>query len=84
MGKADESPEAVSQSLAAVRAGCQNGRNVRLSRVAELILMGKGGDEFARGRIPELAVLFRLPSNPSAVRTKSHVDDSILMGKARR
>ena len=44
--------------------------------------MVKGGDEPARGRIPELGAVIRAcRQDPSAVRTKRRVLDSILMGK---
>ena len=44
--------------------------------------MVKGGDQLARGRIPELGGFVRARrQDPSAVRTKRRVDDLILMGK---
>ena len=44
--------------------------------------MGKGGDELARGRIPELGGFVRAcRENPSTVRTKRRVLDLILMVK---
>src|SRR5271165_500144 len=44
--------------------------------------MGKGGEELARGRIPELGGLVRAcRQDPSTVRTKRHILNSILMGK---
>ena len=44
--------------------------------------MFKGSDELARGRIPELYAMIRTcRQDPSAVRTKRRVLNSILMGK---
>ena len=44
--------------------------------------MVKGGDELARGRIPELGSFVRAcRQDPSAVRTKRRVVNLILMGK---
>ena len=44
--------------------------------------MGTGGDELARGRIPELGGFVpACRQDPSAVGTKRRVVDSILMGK---
>ena len=44
--------------------------------------MVKGGDELARGRIPELGGLVRARrQDPSTVRTKRRVLDATLMGK---
>ena len=44
--------------------------------------MSKGGDELARGRIPELGGLVRAcRQDPSTVRTKRRVLDDTLMGK---
>ena len=44
--------------------------------------MGKGGDELARSRIPELGgFVCARRQDPSAVRTKRRVVDTILMGK---
>ena len=70
-------PEAASQSLAVLSVACrQDPSTVRTERrVAELILMGKGGHKLARDRIPELgAVIFRAcRQDPSAVRAKRRV-----------
>ena len=66
-------PEAASQSLAAVIRACrQDPSAVRTKRrVLNSILMGKGGDELARGRIPELGGFVRARrQDPSAIRTK--------------
>ena len=44
--------------------------------------MGKGNDELARGRVPELGGFIRARrENPSAVRTECSVADLILMVK---
>ena len=44
--------------------------------------MGKGGDELARGRIPELGGFVpACRQDPSAVRTKRRAVDAILMVK---
>ena len=44
--------------------------------------MGKGGDELARARIPELSgFVLACREDPSAVRTKRRVVDRILMNK---
>ena len=44
--------------------------------------MGKGGDELARGRIPELGGFVRARrQDPSTIRTKRRVVDTILMVK---
>ena len=66
-----------------IRARRQDPRTVRTKRhVLNGILMGKGGDQLARGRIPELGALIRASrQDPSAVRTKRRVIDRILMVK---
>ena len=80
-------PEAASQSLAvlsalAVRIRVPSGTK---RRVLDLILMVKGGDQLARGRIPELGGFVRAcRQDPSAVRTKRRVVDRILMVQRRR
>ena len=69
-------PEAASQSLAVLSAACrQDPSTVRTKRrVVNPILMGKGGDELARGRIPELGGFVRARrQDPSTVRTKRRV-----------
>ena len=77
-------PEAASQSLAvlsalAVRIRAPSGLN---AACVNSILMGKGGDELARGRIPELGGLVRARrQDPSTVRTKRRMIETILMGK---
>ena len=77
-------PEAASQSLAvlsalAVRIRAPSGLN---AASVTLILMIKGGDELARGRIPELGgFVFACRQNSSAVRTERRVVDLILMVK---
>ena len=77
-------PEAASQSLAvlsalAVRIRAPSGLN---AASINRILMVKGGDELARGRIPELGGLVRAcRQDPSTVRTKRRVVNRILMGK---
>ena len=77
-------PEAASQSLAvlsllAVRIRAPSGLNATSS---DLILMVKGGDELARGRIPELGGFVRARrQDPSTVRTERRVADLILMSK---
>src|SRR5260370_401826 len=44
--------------------------------------MVKGGDELARGRVPELGGVLRAGrQDPSTVRTERRVPDFILMGK---
>ena len=44
--------------------------------------MGKGNDEIARGRVPELGGFVRTRrEDPSAIRTERRVADLILMGK---
>ena len=81
------SPEAASQSLAvlsqlAVRIRAPFGTKRRLP---DTILMVKGGDELARGRIPELGGVVRARrQDPSTVRTKRRVLDLILMSQRRR
>ena len=66
-------PEAASQSLAvlsalAVRIRAPSGLNAALS---DRILMGKGSDELARGRIPELGGFVRARrQDPSTIGTK--------------
>ena len=77
-------PEAASQSLAVLSLlARQDPSTVRTKRrVVDLTLMSKGGDQLARGRIPELGGLVRAcRQDPSAVRTKRRVDDPILMSK---
>ena len=66
-----------------IRACRENSSAVRTElRVVDLIPMAKGGEEVARGRIPELGAMIRAcRKNPSAVRTKSRVVDLILMVK---
>ena len=77
-------PEAASQSLAvlsalAVRIRAPSGLN---AASVDTSLMIKGGDQLARGRIPELGGFVRARSqDPSTVRTKRRVVDTILMGK---
>ena len=77
-------PEAASQSLAvssalAVRIRAAVGTKHRFE---DLILMVKGGDVFARGRIPELGGFVRTGrQDPHTVRTKRGVVDCILMLK---
>ena len=45
-------------------------------------LMGKGGDQLARGRVPELGSFVpACRQDPSTIRTKHRPTDSILMGK---
>ena len=67
-------PEDASQSLAvlsrlAVRIRVPSGLN---AASLDLILMVKGGDELARGRIPKLGAAIRARrQNPSTVRTKA-------------
>ena len=80
-------PEAASQSLALlIRARRQDPRTVRTKRhVLNGILMIKGGDELARGRIPELGGFVRARrQDPSAVRTKRRVVDRYPDGQRRR
>ena len=45
-------------------------------------LMGKGGDQLAGGRVPELGSFVpACRQDPSTIRTKVHVNNRILMGK---
>ena len=77
-------PEAASQSLAvlsalAVRIRAPSGLN---AASIDPILMVKGGDQLARGRIPELGGVVRARrQDPSTVRTKRRMVDAILMAK---
>ena len=78
--------EAASQSLAvlsalAVRIRAPSGLNA----ASQTILMGEGGDELARGRIPELGGVIRAcRQDPSTVRTKRRVVDRSPDGQRRR
>ena len=78
-------PEAASQSLAvssalAVRIRAPSGLNAPLSD--PITRMGKGSDELARGRIPELrGIVCACRQDPSTIRTKRRVGNRILMGK---
>ena len=58
-----------------IRACRQDPSTVRTERrVVDAILMGKGGDELARGRIPELGGLVRARrQDPGAIRTKRRI-----------
>ena len=52
--------------------------------MVNLILMGKGREELARGLIPELGAVIRARrQDPSTVRTKSRILDATLMVKGR-
>ena len=77
-------PEAASQSLAvlsalAVRIRAPSGLN---AASIDRILVVKGGDELARGRIPELGGFVHARcQNPGTVRTKCRIVDRILVVK---
>ena len=52
--------------------------------VADTVLVGKAGNQFARDRIPELGgFVCARRENPGAVGTKDRILDAILMGKGR-
>ena len=77
-------PEAASQSLAVRVSACrQDPSTVRTKRRdANPILVSKRGDEFARGRIPELGGFVRARrQDPSTVGTKRRIVDPVLMIK---
>ena len=77
-------PEAASQSLAVLIRACrQNPSTVRTKRrVPDDTLMGEGGDQFARSRIPEFGSFVpACRQDPSAVWTKRRVLDDVLMAK---
>src|ERR1700747_3026550 len=71
------------RSAVMVRACCQDLSAVRAERrMKRPTQMVKGGDELARGRVPEVSAVIRAcRQHPGAVRTKRRVLNSILILK---